>query len=43
MLLYEYYKKHDGDITQIVKPEADHHPHGLEDNGPLVEFVSRVY
>lgn len=42
-VLYEYYEEHDGDITQIVKKGCDHHPHGLEDNTPLVEFVKRVY
>lgn len=42
-MLYEYYMQHGGDITQIVKPGADHHPHGLEDNKPLVDFVNRVY
>lgn len=42
-LLYEYYEKHGGDITQIVKEGVDHHPHGLTDNEPLVRFVNRVY
>lgn len=42
-VLYEYYMKHNGDITLIIKEEAGHHPHGLNDNGALVEFVNRVY
>lgn len=42
-VLYEYYVEHDGDITQIVKPGCDHHPHGLDDNTPLVEYANRVY
>lgn len=41
--LYESYIEHGGDIRQIVKPGCDHHPHGLTDNAPLVEFVKRVY
>ena len=41
--LYEYYVQHGGEITQIVKPGCDHHPHGLTDNTPLVEFTERVY
>ena len=42
-VLYEYYSKNDGDIVQIVKPGCDHHPHGLEDNGLLIEFVEKNY
>lgn len=42
-VLYEYYVEHDGDITQIVKPGCDHHPHGLDDNTPLVEYANKVY
>ncbi len=39
--LYDYVTSHNGTITQIIKPEADHHPHGLEDVSPLVEFAER--
>lgn len=40
-VLYEYYCKNGGDITQIVKPGCDHHPHGLTDNAPLIAFAER--
>lgn len=42
-VLYEYYMKHNGDITLIIKEGAGHHPHGLDEHGQLVEFVNRVY
>ena len=42
-VFYEYYKKHGGNITQIVKEGCDHHPHGLEDNTPLIKFVEKYY
>lgn len=28
---------------EILKPECDHHPHGLEDNTPLFEFAEKYY
>lgn len=40
---YEYYRQNGGDIFSIVKPGCDHHPHGLEDNTPLIEFVTKYY
>lgn len=39
LLLEKYYKEHGGIIETIIKPCCDHHPHGLEDNTPLIEFV----
>jgi len=33
------YKALGGKITVIHKPEVGHHPHGLKDPAPLVEFV----
>lgn len=41
MLLEKYYKEMGGDILAIGKPGCGHHPHGLEDNTPIVEFVER--
>jgi hypothetical protein len=38
-LLYDAYVRHGGGITQVVKPGCGHHPHGLEDLTPLVEFA----
>jgi hypothetical protein len=31
------------DITVIVKPDCEHHPHGLEDLTPLLDFVGKHY
>lgn len=42
-VFYERYLAQGGDITQIVKPGCGHHPHGLEDNAPLHEFVAKYY
>lgn len=33
------YKKLGGEITLIAKPGVGHHPHGLEDSTPIVEFI----
>jgi len=38
-VIAERYKKLGGDITLIVKPGVKHHPHGLEDSTPIVEFI----
>lgn len=38
-LVDRIYRKMGGDITTIVKPGCDHHPHGLEDPTPIIEFV----
>ena len=35
----ERYQKLGGSITLICKPGADHHPHGLPDPTPIVEFI----
>ena len=37
----ERYKKLGGDITLIRKPGVHHHPHGLDDSTPIVEFIWR--
>lgn len=42
-ILSEYYKKNGGNLTEILKSGCDHHPHGLEDNIPLLDFVKRYY
>ena len=36
---YERYKELGGDITLILKEGCDHHPHGLEDPTPIIEFA----
>ncbi len=35
----ERYKKPGGDITLVGKPGVSHHPHGLADPTPIVEFI----
>lgn len=35
------YRKLGGSITLIVKPGVGHHPHGLDDPTPIVEFIAR--
>ncbi len=42
-LLEKFYKENGGDITVIIKPGCDHHPHGLEDNSPIIEFTEKHY
>lgn len=38
-IVAERYRKLGGDIELIVKPGVKHHPHGLEDPTPIVEFI----
>lgn len=38
-ILEKYYKENGGNITAIGKPGCGHHPHGLEDNTPIIEFA----
>jgi len=38
-LIAERYQKLGGSITLIAKPGVGHHPHGLEDSTPIVEFI----
>lgn len=40
-LIAERYRKLGGDITLIAKPGVGHHPHGLDDPTPIVEFIVR--
>jgi len=40
-ILEERYKKLGGEITVIHKPKVGHHPHGLDDPTPVVEFILR--
>ena len=39
VILKERYEKLGGKITVIVKPGFKHHPHGLDDPKPLVDFI----
>ena len=38
-LIEERYKKMGGDITLIRKKGIGHHPHGLDDPSPIVDFI----
>lgn len=40
-IIAERYRKLGGEITLIPKPGVGHHPHGLEDSTPIVEFIAR--
>lgn len=40
-LIAARYKQLGGQITLIAKAGVGHHPHGLEDSTPIVEFISR--
>lgn len=40
-LLEDYYRKNDGTIVAIGKENCGHHPHGLEDCTPIIEFAEK--
>lgn len=40
-LVAQRYRQLGGDITLIAKPGVKHHPHGLEDSTPIVDFIWR--
>lgn len=40
-LLEKYYSENGGRLIAIGKKGCEHHPHGLEDNTPIVEFMQR--
>ena len=42
-LVYDRYKALSGSVERIVKPRADHHPHGLTDPRPVVAFFERAW
>jgi hypothetical protein len=42
-LVDSFFKSHNLEITTIIKPGCDHHPHGLEDNTPLHQFAEKYY
>lgn len=37
--LEKYYKAHGGTLLSIEKKDCGHHPHGLEDPTPIIEFI----
>ena len=40
-ILSEVYRREGLPLFEVLKPGCDHHPHGLEDNTPLIEFVAQ--
>jgi pimeloyl-ACP methyl ester carboxylesterase len=42
-IVYERYKALGGPVEQIVKPGQDHHPHGLKDVAPVVDFFGKAW
>ena len=40
-IVAERYRKLGGNITLIAKPGVGHHPHGLDDSTPIVEFIAK--
>lgn len=40
-LLENAYKEKNCKIETHIKPGGDHHPHGLEDNTPIIEFITK--
>jgi pimeloyl-ACP methyl ester carboxylesterase len=38
-LLEKYYRENNGTLLAIGKPGCNHHPHGLEDPTPIIEFM----
>ena len=40
-ILEKYYNENGGTIITIGKKNCGHHPHGLSDNMPLIEFVEK--
>ena len=40
-LLEKYYRAGGGVIETVGKPGCAHHPHGLEDNTPIIEFAEK--
>ena len=41
--LEKYYKENGGEIEVYMKRGGDHHPHGLPDISPVVDFIRRHY
>lgn len=42
-LLYDFYKEHGGTIELHIKEGGDHHPHGLEENQIIRDFIKKYY
>lgn len=42
-LLAKMYREGGGELVEIIKPGCNHHPHGLDDNTPIIDFVLNHY
>lgn len=42
-VLENYYRKNGGMLKVIVRSMCGHHPHGLSDPTPIIDFVEQVY
>lgn len=42
-VLARIYREKGGIIEETLKAGCDHHPHGLEDNSPMITFVEKYY
>ena len=42
-ILSEMYNAAGVEIFEVLKPDCDHHPHGLSDPTPIIEFVEKHY
>ena len=40
-VLEKYYRENGGIIEAVGKKNCGHHPHGLDDNTPIVEFIEK--
>ncbi len=40
-IIEKYYRENGGTILSIGKKNCGHHPHGLDDNTPIIEFVEK--
>ena len=40
-ILERFYKENGGEIEVYIKPGCEHHPHGLEDTTPIINFVMK--
>ncbi len=38
-MVEKYYKAHNGELLVIGKPDCRHHPHGLDDPTPIIDFI----
>ena len=42
-VLEDYYRAHGGTLKVIVRRGAGHHPHGLDDPGPIINFIEQHF